>query len=62
MNSFPESLTVPCFSVAKNGDHQTLCELKAETARFDERGNLIGPPRQPQEKFVKFFTISLRLM
>jgi hypothetical protein len=63
MNSFQELLTVNCFLIARNGEpHQTLSEPAAETNRFDERRNLIFTPPNPQAKFVKFFTISSRLM
>jgi hypothetical protein len=63
-NSFQESLTVNCFFTAKNGElHQTTAHNSgSRNEPFDERRNLIGRAPTPQAKFVKFFTISARLM
>jgi len=64
-DSFQESLTVNCFFTAKDGElHQTITRKTPGTGNgpFDERRNLIAHAPTPQEKFVKFFTISARLM
>ena len=62
-DSFQESLTGNCFLAARNGDlHRTPVREIKKTSRSDERGNLIAHSQTPQAKFVKFFTISARLM
>lgn len=65
MNSFQESFPVNCFLHYKktvNFIKHSREPQQQKLTESDERGNLIAPAPAPQAKFVKFFTISSRLM